>query len=128
MPYYWLAATLKFGFWMVDTSSQERFSTVQEAIDNGLKRTINDDNESILTQYGRLLLIGKLPPKTILTKQHRWRWILVTDPYNKPGYIVKMSTNFYNSLLECWRDVTNNLTVPTNCIALNDCVVMFRKF
>ena len=128
MSFYWCVASLKLGVWLVDSTSQRSFPTVTDAIQDAYVRTVNGSQETISAQWGKVLLIGKNPSVPILTKQRRWRWLLVTDPYNQPGYIVKVSPTFFDSLRDCSKNATKNATVPTDSIALNDTVIMYRQF
>jgi hypothetical protein len=128
MSFYWCVASLKLDVWLVDSTSQRSFPTVTDAIQDGFVRNINDNQESISAQWGKVLLIGKNPSIPILTKRRRWRWLLVTDPYNQPGYIVKLSPTCFDSLRDCTKNATKNVTIPTASTELNEPVVMYRQF
>ena len=131
MTFYWYTASLKLGLWFVEAVSQRCYPTVQNAIEDGFRQLPDDcDNDDPTTAFLKIaLLIGKNTGKPIRTKRHKWRWILVTDPYNNPGYIVKLSSNSYSCLLDCVKNALHYLKKMTpEPYPFNNTVFMFRKF
>ena len=88
--YYWCLATHQLGYWFVENVHEGAYAAVIQEM-NDFKRNQPPD---IANGPPRILLMGREKSG----KKHwfdAYHWLLVSDPFNDPGYIIKTSKSFF---------------------------------